>query len=204
MKFELKTLLHFKRFYIVLVLYVVLIGYLIGIVIVGVGIFQLFQTYRETEEKVTQMRSTVERVQNNKDILEASIDQYNQTLDMLIPDTETYFAVVTSLEKLVNKTGITLSSYNLDVNQTNEKKLTLQVQIEGNPEQLKHFLETYLYAGDRIITCDQFMVSDIVKGKGQMLLTFYHVAAPQGNNVQVERISPNQIKTIQQIYDMVR
>jgi Tfp pilus assembly protein PilO len=203
MKVDWNTLLHFKRFYIVLLLYIVLIGYMILLVIGGYGIFQLFQKYRDSEKRVAQMRSTVERVQNNKDILETSIDEYNQSLDMLIPDTETYFAVVASLEKLVSKTGITLSSYNLDVNQTNEKKLTLQVQVEGNQQQLRTFLETYLYAGGRIITCDQFSLSDVQKGKGQLLLTFYHDQEPESNAAPVGKISPNQIRIIQRIHDMM-
>lgn len=179
MKFNIRILITFlqnKKVYptlIIVFLDVVLLGALIYF-----GI-QLRTTYTEmiaTQDKVQQMKASITLIRNNQTIFNGRIDEYNEILEQLIPDNESYFSVISTLEQLSERTGVVINSYSVNLASTTEEKLTLTVVIEGNAESLQQFIQTYRYAGGRLLTTDGLVMTPNQLESITFSLNFYHNA----------------------------
>lgn len=177
MKFDLKEIKAFlqnKR------VYPTLIILFIDIVVLGVLIYagiQLRATYSEmiaTQDKVQEMKATITLIRNNQTVFNGRIDEYNKILEQLIPDQESYFTVISTLEQLSSKTGVTINSYSVNLDATTEEKLTLSVTLRGDPTSLERFIQEYRYSGGRLLTSDGLDIKPEEFEEVTFSLNFYH------------------------------
>ncbi|HRN69878.1 MAG TPA: hypothetical protein PLS49_01725 [Candidatus Woesebacteria bacterium] len=184
-----KTFLQNKHFYptiIIVFLDIVLLG-----VLIYMG-FQLHGTYNEmiaSQDKVQQMKATITLIRNNQTIFDGRIDEYNTTLERLIPDAESYFSVISTLEQLSARTGVTINSYSVNLDATTEEKLTLSVTIMGDPTAIEKFIQEYQYAGGRLLTTDGLNINPQELESVTFSLNFYH------NEFKDAVSSSSQVKT---------
>lgn len=171
-----KTFLQNKHFYptlIIVVLDIVLLG-----VLIFMG-FRLYATYNEmiaSQDRVQEMKATITLIRNNQTIFDGRIDEYNSILQQLIPDNESYFSVISTLEQLSEKTGVTINSYSVNIDATTEEKLTLSVTILGDQIGIEQFIQEYKYAGGRLLTTDGLKINPQELESVTVSLNFYHNA----------------------------
>lgn len=177
MKLDSKTLKAFfqnKNVYPTLLILFVDLILLVGLVFFG---FQLRAKYNEliaSEDNVQSMKATITLIRNNQSIFNGRIDEYNDLLEKLIPDNESYFAVITTLEQLATRTGVIINSYSVNLDSTTEEKLTLSVTIEGDSTSLQRFIQEYRYGGGRLLTTDGLNITPSEFESMTFSLNFYH------------------------------
>lgn len=151
----LKSITKHKIIYPVLLLGIINLGIIIGIFFIGKSLYQKFQTLQTEKEEITKLKARIVLVRNNKEIFNDRIDEYNETLGKLIPDQESYFSVITALEQLANRTGVSITSYTIDIKSTTEEKLTLTLNIQGDQQALNKLLSEYMFISGRLITNEE-------------------------------------------------
>jgi len=127
------------------------------IITVGYVGYKLYGYYGQ----ITQIRSEIEvlknqslLIKNNKDVLQDSIEEYNALLDKLIPDEESYFQVIAALDQMEQKTGVDISSYSINLEDTTNERMSLSLTVNGSSDALYAFLQKYRYESGRLITND--------------------------------------------------
>ncbi len=147
---------------------------LAGLVYFGL---QLRATYTEmiaSQDKVQEMKATITLIRNNQTIFNGRIEEYNEILDQLIPNSESYFSVISTLEQLSAKTGVAINSYSVNLDATTEEKLTLSVVILGDATSLQKFIQEYKYGGGRLLTTDGLNMTPQELESITFSLNFYH------------------------------
>ncbi len=148
---------------------------------------------------VERYKSSVEFISKNRSLVAKDVDLYNSTLEELIPDEESYFAVVTALERLAVKTGVTIKSYTIDLESTNVSKLSLRVEIVATQEALEKLLADYKYAGGRLITIEKADLSSTGESVNVFLFNFYHGPYTVGSSISQEQLTPKDVERIHNI-----
>lgn len=120
-----------------------------------------YTAYNKQQEMVQQqyvteaMKSNADLVQANKSLLSERIEDYNRVLDQLIPDTETYFSVIAAFEQLGARTGVSVESYSINLTETTEEKLSLDLNIIGDLEAIATLLRDYHFVSGRFLTNEE-------------------------------------------------
>jgi hypothetical protein len=127
-----------------------------------------------TQDKVQEMKATITLIRNNQSIFNGRIEEYNDELKQLIPDQESYFSVISTLEQLASRTGVVINSYSVNLNSTTEEKLTLSVTIEGDENSIQEFIKQYRYGGGRLLTTDGLNITPDDLQSVTFSLNFYH------------------------------
>lgn len=146
----------------------------IGIYIVAFQLFQSYTEYAALRETITDTKLKVDLVEGNRQLTSEQIDTYNEVLGNLIPDQESYFSVISSLELISLKTGFKLTRYTINLSATTADKLSLIVEGTGSQEDFMKLMNEYQYAGDRLVTNEsvEFFPSRLENVK--LSLNFYH------------------------------
>ena len=199
---KLKLLISKK--YISVVLFIVLdIVFLVFISFLGYKIYGVYSEIQTLKTEIDQLRSSSLLIKNNKDLLEDNIGEYNTVLDSIIPDTETYFQVISAFEQLEAKTGVNIESYSINLLETTEDKMSLSLTITGTKESIETLFENYHYFGGRLITNEKLDFTPEGLGSMTFPVNLFHAATDEsttgnsGSNV----ISSEDIEFIQQIAD---
>src|SRR3990170_753339 len=123
-----------------------------------------YSQYQKNIVKIQSLTNELSEYNKKKDLLdfknqviknEVDLDYINQILTQLIPSEENYFSIVAALEKLSLDTNFIISAYNINVDKSNQEKLSLVIEGEGDPNAFLKFLQEYNYTGGRLITIDQ-------------------------------------------------
>lgn len=101
------------------------------------------------------------------------IDEVNKVFNQLIPEVEDYFSIMVALEKISQQTGFVITGYAINLQQSNQKKLSLTVSGLGDNRSFLSFLHDYNYVGGRLITIDKIEFSTSVGGGSKLTLNFY-------------------------------
>lgn len=151
---------YFKKKYISLILFISLDAiFLIFVVFLGFKIYGIYKQTVVLKQEIEQMKNATKLIQNNKDLLQDNISDYNATLDKLVPDTETYFQVISAFEQLESRLGVSIDSYSINLSETTEEKMSLTLTIKGTRENIESFLTNYNYFGGRLMTSEDFSYS---------------------------------------------
>ncbi len=129
------------------------VGYL------GYNTYSLYSELETTKLELEASKQSAGLIQNNKELLEGSIDNYNTLLDQLIPEEESYFKVIAALEKLGAETGVSVESYSINLDDTTDEKMSLELSIRGNPDDIETLLRDYNYVSGRLITNEEVTVT---------------------------------------------
>jgi|GEM_PF-2017146 len=152
-----KIKLLFNKKYISVILFIVLD--IVFIVFIGYLGFKIYGVYSETrvlQGEIDQMKASAQLIQNNKNMLERDIEEYNALLDKVIPDEETYFQVISAFEQLEAKTGVSIESYSINLSETTEEKMSLNLSIAGTQRAIESLFQSYQFAGGRLMTNEEF------------------------------------------------
>ncbi len=182
----LKRITKYKIIYPILLLGIIDLGLVIGVFFIGNTLYQKYLSVQAEKDKISQLKSRVVLVRNNKEIFDGRVDEYNEILEKLIPDEESYFSVITALDALANRTGVTITSYSINLKSTTEEKLTLSLVIDGDQEALNKLLADYMFAGGRLITNEESTIA--VEEEEQSLSISFNFLHKKFNNTVISSV----------------
>ena len=156
------------------VVVILLITTLTVAIVIGLRLYGDYTTLQLRSQEIEDARTSVRLIQNNKTLVSQNIDKYNEILEKVIPDKESYFLVITALEQLAARTGVRVASYSIDLTSTTEEKLTLEVEIEGDLASIENFMKEYQFAGGRLITNERLSLNLKDLQNTSFSLNFFH------------------------------
>ncbi len=176
------------------------------ILIVSTIIFVLWAPalYADNNQKLAQLQNDVNDLKSKRATLDSSIinnpgvvDEDVQVMNKLIPEAEDYFSIIAALEELSSKTGFIVTSYEVNVNQSGENKLSVSVTGIGDQQSFIEFLRQYNFQGERLITIENISLGEDQIGGFTLALNFYNKKASSIPNTNLDyNASLNQIETI--------
>lgn len=142
------------------------------------------------EEKINQdkIKQKILLASQNEEI--QNLDEDIRILRSLIPDSENYFTIVYSLEELSNQTNFIITSYSLNLANSNPDKISITINGSGDQEAFLRFLENYNFAGGRLITAEKIDFNQNQPGGSNIVLNFYNkkVSSKEELNVDYEKV----------------
>lgn len=141
----------------------------------GLLIFELYSDFNVQNKLTAQLTEEVRVLQDNKQLL-ADVEDFNETLSQLIPDTESYFQVISALEQLEETTGIVIDTYSINLEQTTQEKLSLDVSIDADVNSFEAFLQKYHFGSGRLLVNDAISFKPNELSSTNVTLHFYHKA----------------------------
>lgn len=135
-----------------LVMDIIMLGFAIYL---GMTVFGAYDKVQSAQIELEAQKGTATLIQSNQASLTTSIIEYNEVLNKLIPDEETYFSVIGAFEQLSEETGVTINSYTINLDQTTDQKLSLELSISGDQESILRMLRDYNYASGRFLTNEE-------------------------------------------------
>lgn len=133
---------------------------LIDIILVGFSAYIFIQfnsvkeEYTQTETELEDFQTKASLIRKNQSLLDNKIKDYNEALNYLIPDEESYFSVITAFENLEKRTGITVSSYSIDLDKTTEDEFSLNLAIVGDIPSIENLFRSYNFSSQRLLIND--------------------------------------------------
>lgn len=150
-----------------------------------------FSEILDYNKKVAELRIELKQLENKITLLNTVVPSSEKLeenlifLNILIPNTEDYFSIIYSLEKLSQKSNFIISSYNVIVGQSTAEKLKLSVTGSGDNESFVEFLQNYNFGGGRLITSDKIRLDKDNVGSVQIDLTFYTKAVSTTRDLEI-------------------
>ncbi|MBP9691411.1 hypothetical protein KBD81_05005 [Candidatus Woesebacteria bacterium] len=169
------------------------IGYL------GYRIMGVYGRVQEQKMTLESSRSTAQLVKSNVNTLSNSISEYNATLDNLIPDEESYFSVIAAFEKLAQRTGVAISSYSINLDQTTEEKLSLDLSLQADPEALLRLIRDYNFASGRLLTNESVQITYGDSSSISFTVNLIHSPTQTVSSDTSVTISPDDIQYMDEI-----
>jgi len=149
----------------------------LSFVIVPLFYSQITEAYAD----IKKYRVETSSLQRKQQVLQSVINENNDDIDQdlalvtaLIPDTEDYFSMIYSLEKLSQSTGFIINNYVVNLSKSDSSKLSITVTGEGSSEAFFNLLRTYNFAGGRLITVEQIGIDPATNGGISLNLNFYN------------------------------
>ena len=156
----------------------------------------------QIEQEVADIRNQVDVFNQNKQLVQADLDLYNNLLLSIIPNKEDYFTIILALEKLSVDTSFKIDKYTILLGETTTNKLALSVEGSGDPTAFLKFLQQYQYEGGRLITNEKMEFSTANVGQTKLSLNFYNKPLQQTEQ-KIEPIKPQDINIIKEIQQKV-
>ena len=165
----------------VLIVYAVL-RFLAFFAFLGVkGYFDTKESLASLTLDVNALNAKATIIKTNSGMVKENIDEYNQILGRIIPDTEDFFSIIAALENLSQNTGFRIIRYNINLSASNREKLALIVEGDGDADSFLKFLEDYPFSGGRLATSEKLEFATTEVGKIKLSLNFYHKKSPSNN-----------------------
>jgi hypothetical protein len=140
--------------------------------------------YAENTQKLAQLQVDVADLKSKKTILDSSlgnnpgvVDDDVKIMNKLIPEAEDYFSIIAALENLSAKTSFVVTSYDINVKESGENKLSLHVTGIGDQQSFIDFLRQYNLQGERLITIENISLGEDESGGFTLALNFYNKKA---------------------------
>jgi Tfp pilus assembly major pilin PilA len=168
------SVLHSSKFYPGFVLLGANIILLIILIFIAFKAYDQYTYSEQIQAELAETKQNINLIRNNRSLLSERIDGYNLILEKLIPDDESYFAVISALDQLETRTGVSIKSYTINLESTTEDKLALQVNVEGQQEAIDLFLKEYPYISGRLLTSESTSLTSDADISYSFTLNFYH------------------------------
>lgn len=170
---------------------VYIFGNIFIFILIIVSIYIGFTQSQNYDQKTATLKDEVLQLFNKVTLMNTTIppsaelnDDLN-FLNLLIPNTEDYFSIIYSLDKLSQMSNFIITSYNVNVGTNTTNKLRLSVTGQGDSRSFVEFLKNYNFGGGRLITSDKIKVDPNFIGSIQIDLTFYTKPVTSSSNLEV-------------------
>lgn len=181
-------------------LIVLLTIFSVGFALIAPGI------YADNNKKLASLQANVRDLKLKKAILDSSIGGNEQgieedvkVMNKLIPETEDYFSIISALEELSAKTNFIITSYQIDLKNSQGHKLSLNITGTGDEQSFINFLQQYNFQGERLITAEKISLGKDKTGSFSLLLNFYSQKTSDmtsnGLNYQLSLQKVNEIRS---------
>lgn len=194
----------FKTYFLALLfenfLFVVMFFLLIGVLFFIVpSYFKEYHEYSNSSLELVRQVSDLEKRQTviysfSKDEIERLAD----TLNKLVPSSEDFFSIFTTLDNLSASTGFIITSYELAVQEGVSGKISLEIGGQGSPETFLNFLQNYKYGGGRLITMDSLDFSPSTSDTS-LIVNFYSKDINKSDSLSIPKIDTAVIEKIKKI-----
>ncbi|MDO8496939.1 MAG: hypothetical protein Q7S61_00150 [bacterium] len=165
----------------------------------------LQEQYNNTQTELTQMDSKVKALNSVKNVPPQELDDLNQLLTQLMPETEDLFSVIYAIETLSNKTGFIISSYTINLDKSKGGKLSIAVDGVGNEQTFLQFIQSYRYEGGRLITIEKIDMPSRGGGNLKLDLNFYAKQTPLAQTqTTTEFLQGKDLELLRSIKDKVK
>ncbi len=158
------------------------IGYILFnvIIIILTVVFCLFNApyLVDNQKKIRTLTSEVNLLNtrlialNGLNITNDDLKKYLSFLNKLIPNSEDYFSLIYTLEKISQKTNFIINSYNVSLKQSSANKLKLTITGIGDRTTFMDFLKTYSFSGGRLVTSDKIQLDSQIMKEVKIDVTF--------------------------------
>lgn len=150
----------------------------VGLLFLGVFAFCVFQyfTTRQLTEDARTERNRLEGELSYLNITQEAIgdvDTYNSILIRLVPESEDYFSIIASLERLSIRTGLQISRYSITLPESGSDKYTMSIVGTIDQSQFPTFLQRYKYGSGRLVTVENMSINTQKENNVRLTLNFY-------------------------------
>jgi len=178
---KIKPIIRHRSFFPTAIIVLIDCVLLASLVFAGYLTFNKYSALETAQMELAPQKETATLIQNNKALLSRSIESHNALLNSLIPNEETYFIVIAALEKLAAETGVTIESYNINLSETTEEKLSLELAVYGNTQAIDSLIRTYRFASGRLMTNEGISLNFDEQGEIGFSINLYHRAFSNSN-----------------------
>ena len=126
----------------------------------------MFNTYSKNSDNISQLKKELQEINSKKNALaflsstnSKNIDEYFNLVSSLIPESENYFTIIYSLNNLSKLTNFNITSYALNLKESTNNKISIQVTGVGNQQEFLNFLKEYNLGGGRLITAEEIKLN---------------------------------------------
>lgn len=149
--------------------------FILIIIIIKVGL----DKNSDYEEKNRSLKTELNQLKSEVALMKTTVptsdklDEDLKFLNTLIPNVEDYFSIMYALEKLSQKSNFIVTSYTVNMRNSTNTKLKIEVTGTGNSQSFINFLKDYNFGGGRLITSDKIQLDPNFLGTVKIDLTFY-------------------------------
>ena len=178
---------------------------LLTIIIVSLSISKNIQD----ADKISGLNADIKNLQDKSNTLNSvlagtqNLDEDIKLLKTLIPDSEDYFSIIYALDKISQQTGFIITSYTVNLRQSNNDQLQIAITGTGDNNAFINFLKNYNFSGGRLITSDKIELSPQMSGTIKINVAFYHKKDNATTN-QVVNFSNKSFVELSSIMDKVQ
>lgn len=140
----------------------------------------MFNTYSKNSDNIAALEKELQEINSKKNALaflsstsSKNIDEYYNLVSSLIPESENYFTIIYSLNNLSKLTNFNITSYALNLKESTNNKISIQVTGEGNQQEFLNFLKEYNVGGGRLITAETIKLNSEEFSGITLKLNFY-------------------------------
>lgn len=126
----------------------------------------VINTYSQNVEKINTIEAELQEINSKKNALEflsstssKNIDDYYNIVSSLIPEAENYFTIIYTLNNLAELTNFNITSYSLNLKESTQNKISIEVTGVGNQSEFVNFLKEYNLGGGRLITAEEITLN---------------------------------------------
>ena len=175
---------------------IVLLGF---IVYLGINAWNLYGDLELKKSELEGTKQTANLIKNNKALLEENIESYNEMLSELVPEEESYFKVIAAFEQLGAKTGVNILSYSINLDDTTEEKLSLELTVSGTKEDVEQMFKDYNFVSGRLITNEEMMVTFEDGASTTFLVNLIHRPFVSSDSQNTETITQEDVDFLEEI-----
>jgi hypothetical protein len=179
----------------------------IFLILFAIMVFQTLNSYNLTQEASAQrdkLQGEVSYFYLAQQLASSNVDGYNEVLRRLIPESEDYFSIIASLERLSLRTGLKISRYTIDLPENNSDKFTLSIVGTVTPEEFDRFLRTYKFGTGRLVTIENLQITNQTDNNIRLTMNFYSKQVTTSNLVRVGSLSEKDLQLMSEIARTIR
>lgn len=140
----------------------------------------MFNTYSKNLDNIATLEKELQEINSKKNALaflsstsSKNIDEYYNLVSSLIPESENYFTIIYALNNLSELTNFNITSYALNLKESTNNKISIQVTGVGNQQEFLNFLKEYNVGGGRLITAETIKLNSEEFSGITLKLNFY-------------------------------
>lgn len=140
----------------------------------------MFNTYSKNSDNIATLEKELQEINSKKNALaflsgtsSKNIDEYYNLVSSLIPESENYFTIIYALNNLSELTNFNITSYALNLKESTNNKISIQVTGVGNQQEFLNFLKEYNVGGGRLITAETIKLNSEEFSGITLKLNFY-------------------------------
>ena len=132
--------------------------------------------------------------------MEDKVSTFNEALDQLIPSQESYFQIISALERLSINTGLKLDDYTINIQDTTSEKISFSMITEGTVSQIQNFFKTYNFASGRLIISEKMTLTQNDQNQSLSFdLSMFNAAYDIGQVTDIPAVKEEDVKMMEEV-----